>query len=32
MLIVFAVLIATNTLTYIADWMIRYVPWFTTIG
>ncbi|MDH3263071.1 MAG: cytochrome c biogenesis protein CcdA [Paracoccaceae bacterium] len=32
MLIVFAVLIATNTLTYIADWMIRNVPWFTTIG
>lgn len=32
MLILFAVLIATNALTYIADWMIRYVPWFTTIG
>lgn len=32
MLIVFAVLIATNTFAYIADWMIRNVPWFTTIG
>lgn len=32
MLILFAVLIATNALTYIADWMIRHVPWFTTIG
>jgi cytochrome c-type biogenesis protein len=32
MLIVFAVLIATNSLTYIAGWMIRHVPWFTRIG
>lgn len=32
MLILFAVLIATNSLTYIADWMIRNVPWFVTIG
>jgi cytochrome c-type biogenesis protein len=32
MLIVFAVLIATNSLTYIADWMIRHVPWFTSVG
>lgn len=32
MLIAFAILISTNTLTYIADWMIRHVPWFATVG
>jgi cytochrome c-type biogenesis protein len=32
MLIVFAVLIATNTLNQIADAMIRWVPWFQEIG
>ncbi|MBK0398340.1 sulfite exporter TauE/SafE family protein [Limibaculum sp. M0105] len=32
MLIVFAVLISTNSLTWIADWMIRYAPWMTTLG
>jgi cytochrome c-type biogenesis protein len=32
MLIIFAVLIATNTVNYIANFMIKYVPWFSTIG
>ncbi|MDF1619404.1 cytochrome c biogenesis protein CcdA [Defluviimonas nitratireducens] len=32
MLILFAVLIATDTLSYIADWMIRVFPSFTSIG
>jgi cytochrome c-type biogenesis protein len=32
MLILFAVLIATNSINYIANFMIKYVPWFSTIG
>ena len=32
MLIVFAILIATNSVNYIANFMIKYVPWFSTIG
>ncbi|MGB8623008.1 MAG: cytochrome c biogenesis protein CcdA [Paracoccaceae bacterium] len=32
MLILFGVLIATNTISYIAQFMIDNVPWFTTIG
>ncbi len=31
MLILFGVLIATGSVNVIADWMIRHVPWFTTI-
>ncbi|MHC0052582.1 cytochrome c biogenesis CcdA family protein [Actibacterium sp. D379-3] len=32
MLILFGVLIATNSISYIAQFMIEYVPWFTSIG
>ena len=32
MLIVFGVLIATNTLNYIAQWMIEVMPWMATLG
>jgi cytochrome c-type biogenesis protein len=32
MLIVFAILIATNSINYIANFMIEYMPWFSTIG
>ncbi len=32
MLIVFAILIATNSISYIANFMIEYMPWFSTIG
>ena len=32
MLILFAVLIATNSMNAIANVMIKYVPWFSTIG
>ena len=32
MLILFAVLIATNTVNYIAQWMIDYAPWMSSIG
>ncbi|WP_323022072.1 MULTISPECIES: cytochrome c biogenesis CcdA family protein [Pararhodobacter] len=32
MLIVFAILIATNSLNYIAQWMIETMPWLATIG
>ena len=32
LLIVFAVLIATNSLNYIAQWMIEVAPWMATIG
>ncbi|SMX42889.1 cytochrome c biogenesis CcdA family protein [Actibacterium lipolyticum] len=32
MLILFGVLIATNSVAYIAQFMIEHVPWFTTIG
>lgn len=31
-LIVFGVLIATNSINIIAQWMLDYVPWFSTIG
>lgn len=32
MLIIFALLIATNNMNLIANIMIKYVPWFSTIG
>ncbi|EAU50610.1 sulfur oxidation V protein [alpha proteobacterium HTCC2255] len=32
MLIIFAVLIATNSVNYLANIMIEYVPWFSLIG
>ena len=32
MLIVFAVLIATNSLAYIAQWMIEAMPWMVSFG
>lgn len=32
MLIIFAILIATNSVNWIAQWMIEYVPAFTTLG
>ena len=32
MLLVFALLIATNTVNYIAQWMIEVMPAFTTLG
>ncbi|ARE41564.1 sulfur oxidation V protein [Rhodovulum sp. P5] len=32
MLILFAVLIATNSVSYIAEFMINNVPWFSTVG
>ena len=32
MLIVFAILIATNSVNYIAQWMIQVMPAFTTLG
>lgn len=32
MLILFAILIATNSVSYIADLMIRYLPWGTSLG
>jgi cytochrome c-type biogenesis protein len=32
MLILFAVLIATNSISYIAYFMIEYMPWFSTFG
>jgi cytochrome c-type biogenesis protein len=32
MLILFAVLIATNSLTRIAEWLLWNVPWFTSVG
>jgi len=32
MLIVFAVLIATNSMSYIANLMLEYIPWFSTVG
>jgi cytochrome c-type biogenesis protein len=31
-LIVFGVLIATDTVNYIAQWMLEHVPWFSMIG
>jgi len=32
MLIIFAILIATNSMNYIANMMLKYIPWFSTIG
>ncbi|MEM8576676.1 MAG: cytochrome c biogenesis protein CcdA [Pseudomonadota bacterium] len=32
LLVLFGVLIATNTVNYIAQWMLENVPWFQTIG
>ncbi|MGH1426017.1 MAG: cytochrome c biogenesis CcdA family protein [Pseudooceanicola sp.] len=32
LLILFGILIATNSVNVIAQWMIEHVPWFTTIG
>jgi cytochrome c-type biogenesis protein len=32
MLIVFAILIATNTLSYIADFLIKTMPSITSLG
>ena len=32
LLIIFGLLIATNSMNVIAGWMIQYVPWFSTIG
>ena len=32
LLIVFGLLIATNTINIIAQWMLENVPWFSTIG
>jgi cytochrome c-type biogenesis protein len=32
LLILFGVLIATNSVNVIAQWMLDHVPWFTTIG
>ncbi|WP_323036791.1 cytochrome c biogenesis CcdA family protein [Pararhodobacter sp.] len=32
MLIVFAILIATNSVAYIAQWMIEVMPWMASIG
>ena len=32
LLILFGVLIATNTINIIAQWMLENIPWFSTIG
>ncbi|MFK7881804.1 cytochrome c biogenesis CcdA family protein [Roseobacter sp.] len=32
LLILFGVLIATNSINVIAQWMLDYIPWFSTIG
>lgn len=32
LLILFGVLIATNSINVIAQWMLDYVPWFQTVG
>ncbi|MDJ1006252.1 MAG: cytochrome c biogenesis protein CcdA [Paracoccaceae bacterium] len=32
LLVLFGVLIATNSVNHIAQWMLEYVPWFATIG
>lgn len=32
LLILFGVLIATNTINYIAQWMLENIPWFSSIG
>ncbi|WP_298934374.1 cytochrome c biogenesis protein CcdA [uncultured Ruegeria sp.] len=31
-LILFGILIATNSINYIAQWMLEHVPWFSAIG
>jgi cytochrome c-type biogenesis protein len=32
MLVIFAILIATNSVSYIAEWMIEVMPWATNLG
>ncbi|MFC6638667.1 cytochrome c biogenesis protein CcdA [Sulfitobacter sp. JBTF-M27] len=32
LLILFGVLIATNSINYIAQWMLEHIPWFSSIG
>ena len=32
MLVLFGVLIATNSINYIAQWMLETIPWFSAIG
>ena len=32
LLVLFGVLIATNSINYIAQWMLEHIPWFGTIG
>ncbi|KIC49125.1 cytochrome c biogenesis protein CcdA [Tateyamaria sp. ANG-S1] len=32
LLILFGVLIATNSINYIAQWMLEHIPWFSTVG
>lgn len=32
LLILFGVLIATNSINIIAQWMLEYIPWFSTMG
>ena len=32
LLVVFGVLIATNSINLIADWMLRTIPWFSNVG
>lgn len=32
LLVLFAVLIATNSVNYIAQWMLDHVPWFASVG
>ncbi len=32
LLVLFGILIATNSVNVIAGWMLKYIPWFSTIG
>jgi cytochrome c-type biogenesis protein len=32
LLVLFGVLIATNSINLIANWMIEHIPWFQSIG
>lgn len=32
LLVLFGLLIATNSINVIAQWMLEYIPWFSTIG
>ncbi|WP_299047221.1 cytochrome c biogenesis CcdA family protein [uncultured Tateyamaria sp.] len=32
LLILFGVLIATNSINYIAQWMLEHIPWFSAVG